>query len=209
MDKPLTDNPRLAQVILELAHKEGAVLFGDFTLSSGRKSDHYWDGKKVTLHPTGAYLVGKAIFDLIRGLNVDAIGGLEVGAIPVATAVALVSAQEGKPIPAFIVRKNRKEHGTRNEIEGFVPPDGSRVVIVDDVITSGDSIQKAIEAVEQRGCKVVKVITLVDRHEGGCDRLRSQGYAFESLLDFRQVKGKTILGESKTTGSGLKEELLC
>jgi len=208
MDKPLTGNPRLAQAILELAHKEGAVLFGDFTLSSGRRSDHYWDGKKVTLHPAGAYLVGKAIFDIVSHLNLDAIGGLEMGAIPVATAVALVSAQEGKPIPAFIVRKNPKEHGTRNEIEGFVP-DGSRVVIVDDVITSGESILKAIKAVEQRGCKVVRVITLVDRHEGGSDKLRNQGYAFESLLDFQQVKGKTVLGESKATGSGLKEELLC
>ena len=209
MDKPLTGNPRLAQAILELAHKEGAVLFGDFTLSSGRRSDHYWDGKKVTLHPAGAYLVGKAIFDIVSHLNLDAIGGLEMGAIPVATAVALVSAQEGKPIPAFIVRKNPKEHGTRNEIEGFVPPGGSRVVIVDDVVTSGESILKAIKAVEQRGGKVVRVITLVDRHEGGSDKLRSQGYSFESLLDFQQVKGKTVLGESKATGSGLKEELLC
>jgi orotate phosphoribosyltransferase len=209
MDKPLIGKPRLAKAILELAHKEGAVLFGDFTLSSGKRSDHYWDGKKVTLHPDGAYLVGKAIFDLVADLNIDAIGGLEVGAIPVATAVALVSAQERKPIPAFIVRKNPKEYGTRNEIEGFVSPDGSRVVIVDDVVTSGDSIQKAIKAVEQRGGKVVRIITLVDRHEGGSEKLRSQGYAFESLLDFQQVKGKTILGESKTTGSGLKGGLLC
>lgn len=204
----MTDKPRLAQRILELAHEQGAVLFGDFTLSSGKKSDHYWDGKKVTLHPEGAYLVGKAIFDLISHLNVDAIGGLEVGAIPIATAVALVSAQEGKPIPAFIVRKSPKEHGTRNEIAGFVP-DGGRVVIVDDVITSGDSIQKAIKAIEQRGCKVVRVITLVDRHEGGSDKLTTQGYAFESLLDFQQVEGKIILGESKTASSGVGAKLLC
>lgn len=209
MDKPLTGKPRLAKAILELAHKEGAVLFGDFTLSSGRKSDHYWDGKKVTLHPTGAYLVGKAIFDLIRDLNIDAIGGLEMGAIPVATAVALVSAQEGKPIPAFIVRKNPKEHGTRVQIEGFVPPHGSRVVIVDDVITSGESILKATKAVERRRCQVVRIITLVDRHEGGSEKLRGEGYVFESLLDFQQVKGKTVLVESKTTGSGPTEKLLC
>jgi orotate phosphoribosyltransferase len=183
--------------ILKLANNSGAVLYGDFTLSSGRKTDHYWDGKKVTLSPMGAYLVGKAILDRISDLNIQAVGGLEMGAIPIATAVALVSHLEREPIPAFIVRKNPKEHGTRSEIEGYVP-ERNRVVILDDVITTGDSVQKAIDAVEQRGCKVVRVVALVDRHEGGGERLRSKGYTVECLLDFYKRKGKTILGEAAT-----------
>lgn len=208
MGTALRSDPSVAREILDLAFKEGAVLFGDFELSSGRRSDHYWDGKKVTLNPRGAYLVGKAVFDMVSQLEIDAIGGLEVGAIPVATAVALVSSQEGKPIPAFVVRKGRKAHGTGNEIEGKLP-EGSRVAIVDDVITSGESIMTAIRAVEQRGCKVVGVVAVVDRHEGGTDKLVSEGYEVGSVLDFKKVEGKTVLDISTTAGSNSREELLC
>ena len=183
--------------IIELAEKTGAVLYGDFTLSSGLKSDHYWDGKKVTLSALGANLVGRAINELIRGLEVDAVGGLEMGAIPIATAAALVSHLEGRDIAAFIVRKNPKEYGTQKSVEGFLN-DGDRVVIVEDVVTTGDSIFKAIEVVENRNCKVVKVIALVDRHEGGGERLLSQGYDFESILDFQKRGCRVILVESKT-----------
>ena len=185
--------------ILQLAEKTGAVMYGDFTLASGLKSDHYWDGKKVTLSAPGAYLVGKAIFDMISGLDVEAVGGLEMGAIPIATAVALVSHLEGKEIPAFIVRKNPKEHGTRKSIEGFLN-DGDRVIIVEDVVTTGESVLKAIEAVESRHCQVVKVIALVDRHEGGSEKLRLAGYKFESILDFQKKNGQVILMVSGSPG---------
>ncbi len=186
-----------AKQILELAEKNGAVLYGEFTLSSGLKSDHYWDGKKVTLSAAGAYLVGKAILEMISGLDVDAVGGPEMGAIPVATAVAMASHLEGKDIPAFIVRKNAKEHGTRKEIEGFLN-NGDRVVIVEDVVTTGESVIRAIEAARNRQCKVVKVIALVDRHEGGSDRLRREGYDFESILDFQKKGERIILVESES-----------
>jgi orotate phosphoribosyltransferase len=208
MGETFRRNPNLAQAILELAREKRAVLDGDFTLASGKKSGHYWDGKRVTLDPMGAYLVGIAILDIVLQLDVDAIGGLEIGAIPIATAVALVSCQSGMQIPAFIVRKYPKEHGTRSEIEGY-DPSGRRVVIVDDVITSGESIEKAIKAVEQRHCTVVRVITLVDRHEGGSDRIRALGYPFQSILDFQTIGGKTVLGVSATSSSGLEEKLLC
>jgi orotate phosphoribosyltransferase len=165
----------------EIAYEAGAFLTGEFTLTSGRKSNYYIDGKRITLSPEGAYLVGKAIFDELVKTGVDAVGGVATGAYPMVTAVALVSHMEGKPIPAFIVREVAKEHGTMRQIEGHLK-EGSRVVIVDDVLTTGGSVLKAIEAVEAAKCKVVKVIVLVDRREGGSDRLKKEGYDFTALL---------------------------
>jgi len=167
--------------IREIAGEVGAFLTGDFTLTSGKKSNYYIDGKKITLSPEGAYLVGKAIFDELIKTGVDAIGGVATGAYPIVTAVALVSHLEGKPIPAFIVREVAKEHGTMRQIEGHLKQ-GSRVAIVDDVLTTGGSVSRAIEAVEAAKCKVVKVMVLVDRHEGGSDRLKKEGYDFTTLL---------------------------
>ena len=167
--------------IREIAGEVGAFLTGEFTLTSGKKSNYYIDGKKITLSPEGAYLVGKAIFDELIKTGVDAIGGVATGAYPIVTAVALVSHLEGKPIPAFIVREVTKEHGTMRKIEGHLKQ-GSRVAIVDDVLTTGGSVSRAIEAVEAAKCKVVKVIVLVDRHEGGSDRLKKEGYDFTALL---------------------------
>jgi len=167
--------------IREIASEVGAFLTGEFTLTSGKKSNYYIDGKKITLSPEGAYLVGKAIFDELIKTGVDAIGGVATGAYPIVTAVALVSHLEGKPIPAFIVREVTKEHGTMRKIEGHLKQ-GSRVAIVDDVLTTGGSVSRAIEAVEAAKCKVVKVIVLVDRGEGGSDRLKKEGYDFTSIL---------------------------
>ncbi len=122
--------------ILELCLETGAVKYGDFTLSSGKKSDHYYEGKLMTLHPEGAYLIGEEILDRLAGSDVEAVGGLVIGAIPIVTAVTLVSHIKGKPIPAFIVREEPKEHGTRKKIEGQFRK-GSKVAIIDDVITGG------------------------------------------------------------------------
>ena len=168
--------------IREIATEVGAFLTGEFTLTSGRKSNYYIDGKRITLSPEGAYLVGKAIFDEVIKTGVDAIGGVATGAYPIVTAVALVSHLEGKPISAFIVREVAKEHGTMRQIEGHLKP-GSRVAIVDDVLTTGGSVLKAIEAVEAAKCKVVKVIVLVDRGEGGSDKLKKESYDFTALLN--------------------------
>jgi len=121
--------------VLDLARETGALLFGKFKLTSGKMSDHYFEGKRLTLHPEGAYLVGKAIFDELAGADVDAVGGLAMGAFPIITAVALVSHQEDRPIPAFIVREQAKEHGTQRKIEGTSRP-APKVAIVDDVITT-------------------------------------------------------------------------
>jgi len=172
-----------AKKIREIAYGVGALLQGEFTLASGRKSNRYFEGKKITLQPEGAYQVGKAIFNELAEMDIDAVGGLATGAYPIATSVAMVSHLEGKPISAFVVREEQKDHGARRLIEGHLR-DGSRVVIVDDVITSGGSIVKAIKAVEERNCQVVKVITLVDRHEGGVEKLRGMGYTFQAILGF-------------------------
>ena len=174
-------NTDTARRIREIAIEVGAFLRGDFTLASGKKSSYYFDGKKLALSPEGAYQLGKAIFDQVAEAGIDAIGGVPVGAYPIVASVALVSHLEGKPIPAFMVREEVKEHGTKRKIEGHLE-EGSRVAIVEDVVTTGGSVSKVIEAVEAANCKVVKVIAVVDRHEGGSDRLKQEGYDFTAIL---------------------------
>lgn len=172
-----------SQQVLAIARDTGAILFGEFTLASGKKSNRYYNGKKVTLAPDGAYWVAKAIFDRLDGLKIDAVGGLEMGAVPIAAAVALVSCLEGEPIPAFIVRHAAKDHGTKSPVEGYLKS-GDKVCVVDDVVTTGESVIQAMAAVKEAGGDVVKVIAIVDRHEGGSDRIRAEGYNFTCLLDF-------------------------
>ena len=192
-------NTARSEKIKEIALRVGAFLEGEYALSSGLKSNRYFEGKKVTLAPDGAYEVGKAIFDELIEIGVDAIGGLATGAYPIVTAVALVSHQEGKPIPSFVVREDRKSHGTMRKIEGHLKK-GSRVAIVDDVITSGGSVLKAIEAVEEVGCQVVKVIVIVDRHEGGSDELRRRKYDFTAILGYPAPREVAIDESSASTG---------
>lgn len=184
-----------AKRILELAREVGALLYGDFTLVSGKKSTYYFDGKRLTFSPEGAYQVGKAVFDELAGLDVDAIGGVPIGGYPIVTAVALVSHLEGKPIPSFAVRDMPKEHGTRRQFEGHFT-EGWRVAIVDDVITTGGSLRKTIEAVEAAKGKVVKVVVIVDRHEGGSDQLKKDGYDFTAIIDLWPSGEATVGGSS-------------
>jgi len=167
--------------IREIAGEVGAFLTGEFTLTSGEKSNYYIDGKRITLAPEGAYLVGKAILDELAGSEVEAVGGVATGAYPMVTAVGLISHLEGKPMPVFIVREVVKEHGTMRRIEGHLK-EGSRVAILEDVLTTGGSVMKAIEAVAKVNCRVVKIIALVDRDEGGSQRLKKAGYDFTALL---------------------------
>jgi orotate phosphoribosyltransferase len=158
----------------KLLKDAGAVKFGDFTLSSGKKSDFYVDCRKVTLHPKGAKLIGKIILEKIKGMKVDAVGGMTLGADPITGAVVTLS-----DIPGFIVRKKEKEHGTRQKIEGIIAP-GYNVVIVEDVATTGGSALQAIEAVEALGAKVIKVISVLDREEGAKAALKN--YDFDPIL---------------------------
>jgi len=142
-----------------------------YKLVSGTLSDFYVDCKPTTLHPRGMFLVGNLVLDALEGLSADGIGGMTFGADPVAMATAFASGLRGVPMKAFSIRKTRKEHGMARWIEGDMAA-GERVVIVDDVVTTGGSTVRAIERARSEGLEVVKAIILVDRQEGGLDTVR-------------------------------------
>ena len=135
-----------------------------FKLASGAVSRFYFNCKRVTLDPEGQYLIGELVFDRIKGWNVQGVGGLTLGADPIANAVAYTSWIHGRPVQAFVVRKAQKDHGMPAKIEGNLSP-GDRVVVVDDVITTGGSTLQAVEACRDAGLEVVGVVVLVDRQE--------------------------------------------
>jgi orotate phosphoribosyltransferase len=168
--------------------REKSLRIGDFTLSSGKKSSYYLDCRMTTLDPRGALLIGRLILEEMRTHNIaaDAIGGMTMGADPIATAVAVVSELEGKPISAFIVRKEAKGHGTQRAIEGYDGKPGSRVIVVDDVCTTGDSILKAAEKAEEAGYTVVATFCVVDREEGGTE-LIAKRYPFYPLFTAKEL----------------------
>ena len=147
-----------------------AVKIGEFTLSSGAKSNFYIDGKQITLHPEGLHLMSEIILEKIKDSGAQYIGGMTIGADPIAGAVSALSSKTDNPIPGFIVRKTQKAHGLQKKIEGIIKPN-SKVVVLDDVITRGAATLEAIAAVEEIGCKVVKIVCLVDRQEGGKEAL--------------------------------------
>ena len=172
-----------AEIILELAKEMGALRFGKFRLSAGGTSSYYFDGRIVTLDPKGAHYVSRAFLPIIRDSGAAAIAGPTLGADPIVAAVSVMSYQDGgMPVPGLIVRKEAKEHGEKRAIEGpFVP--GSRVAVVDDACSTGGSLFHAIEVVEDAGCEVVKVLAIIDRHQGGSDELIRRGYDFHALLE--------------------------
>lgn len=174
---------KVSEKLLQLSLDMGALRYGDFTLTSGRKSSYYFDGRLLSLDPEGAYLIARALLPLVRSAGAQAIGGPTLAADPIVTAVSMASHLEpdGGPIPAFIVRKEAKQHGMGNAVEGHLKP-GSRVAVVDDTCTTGGSLFLAIEAAEAAGCTVVKVLAVLDRCEGGGEELRNRGYDFTSLL---------------------------
>jgi orotate phosphoribosyltransferase len=161
--------------------KERALVLGKVRLSSGKESNYYLDERVVTLSAEGAYLTAKIILDMLKDVEIDAIGGPTVAADPIAGAVAAVSYAEGRPIAGFMVRKEPKGHGMGKQVEGPVES-GFKVVIIDGTMTTGASVLKAIEAVEELGCEVVKVILLVDRLEGGRENIQSKGYDFAAIF---------------------------
>jgi len=175
---------RLAEIILERSFK-----YSDnppFTLASGRQSNFYFNCKPTTLDPEGMNLIGEIIFDMIKDAKVSAAGGLTLGADPIAGALAVISYQKGKPIKAFIVRKDVKDHGTKSAIEGSVAP-GEKVVIIDDVITTGASTITAIEHARKAGLVIDRVITLIDREEGGRENILPHADLVQSVLTRTEI----------------------
>jgi orotate phosphoribosyltransferase len=161
-----------------------AVAFGDFTLASGQKSRYYINSKKVLFHGEAIALLGELLYEATRDLDIHAIGGLEIGAIPMATAAVLRYRQAGKTLEGFFVRKQVKGHGSQERIEGLVNR-GDRVVVVDDVLTTGESVVQAVEAVEERGGTVARVVCIVDRLQGAGERLAN--YDFHPLFTVRDL----------------------
>jgi orotate phosphoribosyltransferase len=159
-----------------------SLLVGDVTLSTGQQSTYYFDCKRTTLNQDGATLVADAFLDIIDTLEEapDAIGGLTHGADPILGAILMRARERGRRIESFYVRKEPKKHGTKQWIEN-PPEEGSKVVIVDDVVTSGSSILKAIDMAEQAGCRIIAVISLVDRLQGGGDAIRNRCANYSSV----------------------------
>jgi orotate phosphoribosyltransferase len=170
--------------------RERAVVPGRVRLSSGREADYYVDLRRVTLSAEGAPLVGRVMLDLVAGLagsaGPEAVGGLTMGADPVAAAVVHAAAARGQRIDAFVVRKQAKEHGLHRRIEG---PDvaGRRVVAVEDTSTTGGSVLIAVEALREATATVLGVAVLVDRDTGAADRIRSAGLAYRSAYSLEDL----------------------
>jgi orotate phosphoribosyltransferase len=166
----MTDAERQLFVILQ----ERSFKRGTFKLASGGTSDYYIDGRMTAVYSAGAHLIGEVIHERTRDLNIDALGGLAVGAVPLTTAAVIAYHLHGQPMEGFWVRDRTKEHGTQKLIEGNLRP-GSRVAILDDVFTKGTSALKAANAVREIGCEVVLVLALVDRLQGARELFRQNG----------------------------------
>jgi orotate phosphoribosyltransferase len=175
---------RLGEIILERSFR-----YSDnppFTLASGRQSNYYFNCKPTTLDPEGMNLIGSIIFDMVRESEITAAGGLTLGADTIANALSVISYQKGRPIKSFIVRKDVKDHGTKSAIEGNVQA-GEKVLIIDDVITTGASTITAIEQARHAGLVIEQVITLIDREEGGRENILKHVKDVESVLTRTQI----------------------
>lgn len=168
---------RLKQILLE----KSVITGREFKLASGRTSTFYADARVTTLYPEGAYLCGRIFLEMLKDFNVDAVGGYSIGADPIVSSIAVLSFQENNPIPAFIIRKEEKSHGTGKKIEGNFP-ENARVAIFDDVVTSGGSILRGAKQVEAQGGTVEVVMAVIDREEGGREKIQGGGYKFLSIF---------------------------
>lgn len=155
-------------------------LLPEFKLTSGQTSHFFLDCKKVSLDPHGAFLIGEAIFERIKLLPVDGVGGMTLGADPIATAVAVISYIKQKPISGFIVRKERKQHGSGQQVEGSLSRE-AKLVVVEDVVTTGGSTLRTINVLRSEGYTILKVVALIDRLQGGADKIVAAGVPFEAL----------------------------
>jgi len=162
--------------------RDKSVQFGTFTLASGKTSDFYVDARQTTLHGRGSLLVGRAVLRSLKD-DVVAVGGMTLGADPIATATSVLASTMGKPLHAFLIRKEAKGHGTGRQVEGMANlSEGDHVAIVEDTTTTGGSLLRAVEAAEAAGLKVVQCITVVDRQEGARERIEEAGYPFQALV---------------------------
>ncbi|MBN79985.1 MAG: orotate phosphoribosyltransferase [Planctomycetaceae bacterium] len=169
--------------LIELIRQQG-LEFGDFTLASGKKASYYLDCRKVTLDSRGARLIAEGILELLGEAMPNAVGGMAIGADPITAAVITLAGLREIDLKGFIVRKEAKQHGKGRAVEGPVTP-GDRVVIVEDVVTTGGSSLRAIDQVEQFGLQVERVIAIIDRLEGGAEAFQQRGIPLTTLLTVR------------------------
>lgn len=182
---PKSENSTSARARLKEIIRARSFGRGEVKLASGRMSNFYFNLKPTMLDAEGAALLAELTFEALRDENVDYVGGLEMGAVPIAGAIAQVSFLKGRPIQAFFVRKKPKEHGAKLTVEGLAPGEslqGKRVVVVEDVTTTGGSAIKAVEAVKDAGGEIAFVLTMVDREEGAAETFRDAGIVFRSLF---------------------------
>ncbi|UUO13578.1 MULTISPECIES: orotate phosphoribosyltransferase [Aphanizomenonaceae] len=181
-----TDLTTLRQKLLDLfcrlAYQEG-----DFVLSSGQHSSYYINGKQVTLDPQGALAMARLLLPMLPK-DTQSVAGLTLGADPIVSAVSVVSVYENRPIPALIIRKEAKGHGTMAYIEGPSLPQGAKVVVLEDVVTTGQSALKAVERLQAAGYTVDRVISLIDRLQGGGELYESAGLQFEALFTIEDLQ---------------------
>lgn len=172
----------LLHLFCQVAYQEG-----DFLLSSGQSASYYINGKQVTLHGWGGLAVGRILLPLIPP-ETQAVAGLTLGADPIVSAVNVVAAYEGRSLPALIIRKEPKGHGTRAYIEGPGLPAGSLITVLEDVVTTGQSALKAVERLQQAEYKVNGILALVDRQQGGGELYQSRGIPFQALFSILEIQ---------------------
>ena len=172
----------LLDLFCQLAYQEG-----DFVLSSGARSTYYINGKQVTLHPQGALAIGRLLFSMLPS-DTQAVAGLTLGADPIVSAVSVVSTLENRPIPALIVRKEAKGHGTKAYIEGPILPEAAKVIVLEDVVTTGQSAMKAVTRLRDAGYTVNQVISLIDRQQGGEEYYKSVNLQFQTVFSITDIQ---------------------
>lgn len=179
---------RLAEILAEKSYKEG-----DFTLASGKKSEYYFDCRQTALHPEGSWLIGQLFVDLISKLEnateITGVGGMTLGADPLVAATAVISHEKGCPLPALIVRKKAKGHGTGQYVEGLANfSQGDTVIMLEDVVTTGGSVLTAAERIKDAGLNVSDICVVLDREEGGREALKEKGYELHAIFTRKELK---------------------
>ena len=183
-----SDLANLRQSLLDLfcqvAYKEG-----DFTLSSGQQSSYYINGKQVTLHPQGGAAVGRLLLSRLPA-EIEVVAGLTLGADPMVTATSVVAVYAGRSITPLIIRKEAKGHGTQAYIEGLTLAPDTPVVVLEDVVTTGQSALKAVERLRAAGYQVTQILALVDRHQGGAELYAQENIPFETVFSIREIQAR-------------------
>lgn len=187
-----TDRNAKRARLIEIVRARSYQVGPEMKLASGRTSTHYFNMKPTMLDAEGANLIAHLILDQLDGVDADLVGGLEMGAVPIAASVTAIAHERGRKLSAFFVRKQAKEHGTKSLVEGLARDEsmqGKKIVIVEDVTTTGGSSIKAADAIRAAGGEIVRVITIVDRQEGADEAFRAAGLDLRPLLTMSDFTG--------------------